>query len=145
MPWWAWVVLGAVLLAIELALVDAQFYLLFVGAAALVVGTLGVIGIDMPTWAQWIAFAVLSIAALTVFRRKIYDLTRVHGERITTGPAGEEVIIPVELQPGDTCRVEYRGSTWSAKNKSEHPMAADTRAKIVDIDGLTLHVRPAKH
>ena len=31
MPWWAWIVVGAFLLASELALIDAQFYLVFFG------------------------------------------------------------------------------------------------------------------
>jgi len=142
MPWWAWIVMGALLLGVEVALVDAQFYLLFVGAAALLVGLAGVVGLDMPTWVQWISFAALSVVALAVFRRKIYDLTRVHGERVTTGPTGEEVTVPVDLPAGAICRVEYRGSTWSALNKSDHAMVADSRARIVDVDGLTLHVRP---
>jgi membrane protein implicated in regulation of membrane protease activity len=141
MQWWAWVVLGAVLLAIELALVDAQFYLLFVGVAALVVGILGAVGISMPEWVQWIAFGMLSLLAVTVFRRKIYDLTRVHGERVTTGPAGEEVTIPVDLPPDETCRVEFRGSTWSAQNKGDHTITAESRARIINVEGLTLHVR----
>ena len=145
MHWLAWIVLGAVLLAIEFTLVDAQFYLLFVGAAAFIVGVLGLAGIDLPVWAQWIAFAVVSILALVIFRRKIYDLTRVHGERITTKPDGEEVTVPIDLPPGDTCRVEFRGSTWSAQNKGDHLIPAESRARIVDVDGLTLHIRSVKH
>ncbi len=38
MQWWAWIAVGAILLGSELALVDAQFYLVFIGASALVVG-----------------------------------------------------------------------------------------------------------
>ena len=36
MEWWAWIAAGAILLGSELAFVDAQFYLVFVGASALV-------------------------------------------------------------------------------------------------------------
>ena len=45
MHWWAWIAVGAVLLGSELAFIDAQFYLVFVGASALVVGFLELIGL----------------------------------------------------------------------------------------------------
>lgn len=141
MPWWAWIVLGIVLLAVEFTLIDAQFYLLFVGVSATIVGVLGLVGVSLPEWAQWISFAVISLIAVVVFRRKVYDMTRVHGHRVTTGPTGEEVIVPIDLPPGESCRVEFRGSTWSALNKGEHAIAAEARAQIVGIDGLTLLVR----
>ena len=38
MSWWGWVIAGAILLGAELAFVNAQFYLVFVGSAAIVVG-----------------------------------------------------------------------------------------------------------
>ena len=45
MQWWAWIAVGAILLGSELAFVDAQFYLVFIGAAALVVGFLDLAGL----------------------------------------------------------------------------------------------------
>jgi membrane protein implicated in regulation of membrane protease activity len=52
MSWWGWVIGGAVLLGAELAFVDAQFYLVFVGSAALVVGLIaGMAPLrSTPTW-----------------------------------------------------------------------------------------------
>ena len=44
MHWWVWIVIGAILLGSELAFVEAQFYLVFLGAAALVVGLLDFAG-----------------------------------------------------------------------------------------------------
>lgn len=38
MTWWGWVIGGAILLGAELAFVDAQFYLVFVGTAAIIDG-----------------------------------------------------------------------------------------------------------
>ena len=46
MQWWTWFVLGTLLLAIELFAIDAQFFLIFIGAAAIVVGLIGMLGID---------------------------------------------------------------------------------------------------
>ena len=45
MEWWAWIAVGAILLVSELALIDAQFYLVFRRASALVVGFLDLTGI----------------------------------------------------------------------------------------------------
>jgi len=54
MQWWAWIAVGAILLGSELAFVDAQFYLVFVGAAALVVGFLSLARADLAVWLQWL-------------------------------------------------------------------------------------------
>ena len=34
MPWWGWITIGAILLGSEMLLIDAQFYLVFLGLAA---------------------------------------------------------------------------------------------------------------
>ena len=41
MEWWAWITVGAILLGSELTFVNAQFYLVFIGGAALLVGVPG--------------------------------------------------------------------------------------------------------
>jgi membrane protein implicated in regulation of membrane protease activity len=56
-------------------------------------------------------------------------------------PAGETVLLPEALPPGETCRLEFRGSSWSAINAGESVIAAGARARIERIDGLTLVVR----
>ena len=38
MPWWGWIVVGVVLLAAELLAIEAQFYLVLLGVAALLTG-----------------------------------------------------------------------------------------------------------
>ena len=145
MPWWAWIVVGAFLLGSELAFIDAQFYLVFCGTAALLVGLVGLGGIAMPDWLQWIVFAILSVASLVLFRKRIYDTLRKQTAHMDTGIMGEHVVVPIELAPGASCRVEYRGSTWTAQNTGEHAIAADAQARIVNVDGLTLQIRPIKH
>jgi inner membrane protein len=145
MPWWAWLVIGAMLLILELAFVDAQFYLVFLGTAALLVGTLGASGVVTPEWLQWLIFAVLAIASMVLFRGKLYNLLRRHGPDIEYRPTGEQVLVPVELAPGASCRLEYRGSTWTAQNVGRQPITADAQARIVDVDGLTLQIKSIHH
>jgi membrane protein implicated in regulation of membrane protease activity len=140
MQWWAWIAVGAILLGSELAFVDAQFYLVFVGAAALVVGFLSLTGADLAVWLQWLIFTVLAAVSMVGFRRRIYERMRRTLPIMRSGPAGEVVTLAAELPPGETCRIEYGGSSWNAINGGTSVIAAGARARIERVDGLTLVV-----
>ena len=71
MAWWAWMVLGIGLLGVEMFLIDAQFYLVFIGLSAAIVGLLGLVGVELPAWTQWLVFAVLAVVAMLAFRRRM--------------------------------------------------------------------------
>ena len=143
MPWWAWMVLGIGLLGVEMFVIDAQFYLVFIGLSAAVVGLLGLAGADLPGWAEWLVFSVLAVAAMLAFRRRLYEMVRSRSgqveERLTVG---DRVVISARLEPGQTGRVEYRGSSWTARNAGTEPIEAGREAVIDRVDGLTLHVKP---
>ena len=68
MPWWAWFVIGVGLLGVEMFVIDAQFYLVFLGVSAVIVGFIGLSGLMMPEWAQWLTFAILSLTTMVAFR-----------------------------------------------------------------------------
>ena len=142
MPWWAWLVLGIGLLGAEMFVIDAQFYLVFIGLSAAVVGLLGLAGIQMPEWAQWMIFSVLAIVAMLAFRRRLYEMLRGGvgqvDERLTVG---DRVVIVSRLEPGQSERVEYRGTTWTARNTDSRAIEAGREAVIAQVDGLTLHVK----
>jgi membrane protein implicated in regulation of membrane protease activity len=140
MYWWAWIAIGAILLGAELTFIDAQFYLVFVGGAALLVGCSAVAGLD-AVWLQWLIFAVLSVGSMVGFRRRIYERMRGKLPAMRTGPAGETVTLEAALAPGETCRLEYRGTSWSAVNRGSSPIPAGARARIDLVDGLTLVLR----
>ena len=144
MPWWGWFVLGAVLLGAEMFVLDAQFYLVFLGVSAALVGFFGMFGVNLPEWAEWLAFAAFSIVTMVGFRQRIYQLVRnrtgVVEERLNLG---DRVTVPVRLEPGQTCRVEYRGSSWTARNTDQAIIEAGREAVITRVDGLTLHVSAA--
>ncbi|MGA2840320.1 MAG: NfeD family protein [Steroidobacteraceae bacterium] len=140
MQWWAWVAVGAILLGSELAFVDAQFYLVFLGLAALIVGLLDVAGLPLAVWAQWLVFTVLAVVSMFGFRQRIYEHMRRTLPIMRSGPAGEIVTLAAALGPGETCRVEYRGSSWSAINSGKSVIPAGAHARIERVDGLTLVV-----
>jgi membrane protein implicated in regulation of membrane protease activity len=138
MQWWAWIAVGAVLLGSELAFIDAQFYLVFVGGSALIVGFLAAFGLIPADWMQWALFALLAAFSVIVFRRRIYDRLRRNLPVMRHGPVGDTLVLPAPLQPGESCRLEYCGSSWSATNGGASLIVAGQKARIDRVNGLTL-------
>jgi len=141
MQWWAWIAVGAILLGSEMTFVNAQFYLVFIGSAALIVGFLDLAWAHAAVWLQWSMFAVLATVSMVGFRRRVYERMRGNLPPLNAGPKGETVILPAALPPGESCRLEYRGSSWNAVNAGHSIIAAGARARIERVDGLTLVVR----
>jgi membrane protein implicated in regulation of membrane protease activity len=140
MQWWAWIAVGAVLLGSELGFIDAQFYLVFVGASALVVGFLQLAGLVPEVWMQWAVFGLLAVVSVVVFRRRIYSRLRLNLPVMRQGPVGDTLVLQAPLGPGETCRLEYCGSSWSATNGGPSLIAAGQRVRIDRVNGLTLVV-----
>lgn len=142
MSWWAWLVLGIGLLGVEMFVIDAQFYLVFLGVSAAIVGFIGLFGVNLPEWTQWLVFAILAIVTMLAFRRRIYEMVRSRSghvqERVTSG---DKVVVPMRLEQGQECRVEYRGSSWTARNVAAAAIMAGSEAEIVTVNELTLHLR----
>ena len=140
MTWWGWMILGAVMLGAELFAIDAQFYLVFLGVSAALVGLAEMLGIGMPEWAQWTAFATLSLVAFFTFRKSLYEKIRGGAKGFRASISGATINIVDELAAGSETRAEYRGTDWTVRNTGAAKIAAGTRAKVVKVDGLTLHV-----
>jgi inner membrane protein len=140
MQWSAWIAVGVILLGAELAFVDAQFYLVFIGGAALLVGMLIAAGLDLAPWMQWLVFIVVALASLAVLRRRIYQKLRVDLPTFKDGLCGELVQVPSALGVGQECRLEYRGSTWDAINAGSAAIAAGSSARIERVEGLKLYL-----
>jgi len=140
MTWWAWMVLGAVILGAELFAIDAQFYLVFFGISAALVGAASLAGIEMAESTQWMAFALLSLAFFFTFRRTLYEKIRGGAQGFQESISGDTVNVPSDLAPGDEGRAELRGSEWTIRNVGAETIVAGTRVKVVKTDGVTLHV-----
>ncbi len=140
MIWWGWMILGAVLLSAELFAVDAQFYLVFLGVSAAFVGIAETLGITLPEWGQWLAFASLSLFFFFTFRRTLYTKIRGGDEHYPETIAGETINLVDDLAPGSETRTQYRGSDWTVRNVDTQTISGGGRAKVVKVEGLTLHV-----
>lgn len=140
MAWWGWIVIGTLIFCAELFAIDAQFYLIFIGAGAIIVGLTGLLGVQLPEWGQWLLFAVLSVASMVTFRRQLYNKIRGGAQAVSNSVVGGRILLEQELLPGASCRVDYRGAKWTALNVGDKAIPAGQNATIDAIDGLTLRV-----
>ena len=140
MPWWGWMIFGAFLLGSELLGVDAGFYLVFIGLAAILTGFIEVIGIDLELWVQWLTFSAFGLVLMVFFRKKLYQKLRGDGVGYEVGPAGEFVQMTETLQPGDSGRLSFRGTDWTVVNDGDTTVEKGSRLRISRVDGLTLKV-----
>ena len=140
MPWWGWIALGTLLLGAEMALIDAEFYLVFIGISALLVGMADLLGLAVPAWGEFLIFAALAGGSMFFFRQQVYRLVRGNTQDIETIPVGDTVQVGADIAAGSSGRVDYRGSTWSVINIGTDTIAAGTIASIRQIDGTVLKI-----
>lgn len=140
MPWWGWIGVGMLLLAAELMIIEADFYLVFLGVAAVLTGLLGLAVPALPAWGQWLVFAVLALISMVFFRKRVYRLLRRDVADLANDLLREPVELPAGLAVDGSCRVELRGSTWTARNVGSVPIAPGGTARVVGVDGITLRV-----
>ena len=141
MPWWGWMIVGAILLGAELMVIDAQFYLVFLGLAAMAVGLADLTGLGGPQWVQWLAFGLLSLSIMVLFRGRLYRRLRGDLPGYSNDAAGQILGVPEGLAAHGETRIEFRGTTWRVLNSGEEAIPAGGRAIIEPTEGLTLHVR----
>ena len=145
MPWWGWLSIGIFLMGAEILGVDAAFYLFFVGIAAIIVGLIGLAGVTLPEWGQWLLFSALALASMVFFREKVYKRIRGNAPGYGNTLVGEIVEVDESTTPGSETRVSLRGSVWTAINAGEDAIPPGTKARVIDSEGMTLKIRAAKN
>jgi hypothetical protein len=133
-------ILGILLFGAEIVAIDAQFYLVFIGLSAVAVGLLGLAGIVMPEWVEWLVFASLSLISMFTFRRTLYGKIRGNVPGFKDGLEGEFIVVPSDLAAGAEGRASLRGADWTIVNGGSSPITAGSRVKVVRNEGLTLYV-----
>jgi membrane protein implicated in regulation of membrane protease activity len=142
MPWWGWIAVGTLLLAAEMTVVDLEFYLVFLAASAFVVGLLGLGGLPMPYWMQWIVFALLAVGSLVLFRQRIYKRLRPPPDAVVReGVEGALATATVPIAPGETGEVSLRGTNWTGRNVGSAPIPAGSVCRVDRSEGLVLELR----
>ena len=141
MAWWGWIAAGALLLAAEMGFVDAQFYLVFLGLSALLVGLLALAGFAGPSWLQWLLFGGFAALSFALFRGRVYARLQRGSAGLPEGVLGEAVVASERVEAGRRGRAELRGAQWTVVNAGPAPLAPGDRARVVRAEGLVLHVR----
>ncbi|MEM9171850.1 MAG: NfeD family protein [Pseudomonadota bacterium] len=142
MAWWAWLVIGFLFMGAEMFLLDAAFYLVFLGLAGVITGFTVLSGVPIPEWAQWVLFAILSATTMVLFRERLYKKLRGEPIGFQEQVDGRHVTVLEAVGVGGRTRVEFRGSRWDAVNKGGSPLDANEQALIVKADGSLLEIRP---
>jgi membrane protein implicated in regulation of membrane protease activity len=138
---WIWVVLCAAFIIGEIF--TAGFYLFPFAVGTGVAAILTLFG--LPSWAQWIAFIVLS-TLLVIFSRRLVDkFTKEPPERTNVDRLiGEIGVVIEEIEHlSDTGRVRVKKDEWRATSRDHSTIERDARVRVVKVEGAHLVVEKA--
>ena len=139
MEWWLWIIVGCALLTIELAVIDAAFYLVLIGAAGILVGIAKLLVPGIPVTVELLGFAVLSIVFAVFLRKTLYNKIR-RASGYSHRLIGSLVKVTDHVPPNGRTRVEYRGAGWDAVNIGTVPIEAGATARVSGEDGIELKI-----
>lgn len=131
--------LGLALMLAEL-LTPGGFFLIFFGAGAIAVGLVLFFFLDLGPWMQLMLFAALSIAALSLFRRRLLVM-RGHAGGAVDSLVGETAFALDDIPAEGFGKAELRGSAWNAHNVGSAPIAKSQRCRVERVEGLTLWIK----
>jgi membrane protein implicated in regulation of membrane protease activity len=139
-PAWLWLIGGVVLLIAEV--IAPGFFLIFIGAAAILTGVLAVLT-GFGVVPQLALFAILAFLCVRVAGRRFYASRYDYTTDPHLNDRGARLLgkVVVVVQPVDSHngRVRVGDSEWSARGTSA---AIGDRVRIVDIEGNCLKVEP---
>ena len=141
LTWWAWLVVGLILMLAEL-LSPSGFFLFFFGVGSVATALLSALGLVSSFVAQGLVFIVTSLFCVFVLRKPLTAKFHIHN---ATGPVdslvGETAKAMEAIAPQAFGKVELRGTAWSALNTGSAIIPFDFRCRVEKVDGLTLHVK----
>ncbi|HXE89994.1 MAG TPA: NfeD family protein [Terriglobales bacterium] len=140
MQWWAWMILGFILIAAEL-LTPGGFFVLFFGLAGVIVGFLRLADVAGPPWVQWLLFSGISVASIVLFRKPLMARFGMAAPKQVDQLVGEIGNALDDIAVNVIGKVELRGTPWTARNVGETPLTRGQRCKVEKQEGLTLFVR----
>ena len=136
-PGWMWLIGGVLLLIAEV--IAPGFFLIFIGAAAIITGLFTVL-FDLGTAPQLALFALYAIIAVFIGRRFYANRTSDSTDPLLNDRAARlvgKVVTVVDAVDEHNGRVRVGDSEWSARGG---PAAVGERVRITGIDGNCLKV-----
>jgi hypothetical protein len=142
MEWWHWLLLGAVLVALEMAS-SGGFYVIFFGVAALAIGGLHLFDLAGPLWWQFLLFSILSVTSLALFRGVVLRWLHLDKAAVDVDSLVGDPAVPLDdIAPGAVGRAELRGTVWSARNASGGAVLRGQRCTVVRVERLMIFIEP---
>ncbi len=134
MPWWVWGSVALILLGLET--LTGGFFVFFFALGAGLVSLLLILSLEMSLEVQLWTFGLLSLIGMGLFRKYLIG----KGPKIDIDSlVGTSASAIGEIAPGESGKVESRGSTWEAKNVGTEPISKE--CTVTGIDGLKLMVK----
>lgn len=140
MAYWVWVTAGLILLILEIFL-PLDFFLFFIGLAALATGAIVATGTLVSTELQLLVFALLSPVLLYLGRRPLSEYLRSETGELTGTLEGSKVMVTGPIAPGETGKGELRGTTWTVKNETDEFLMAGRKYTVSESGGTSLIVK----
>jgi membrane protein implicated in regulation of membrane protease activity len=136
---WAWIIAGAILLALELAVPGA--FMMWLGIAAALVGAIS-LAVDWPWQWQCVAFAAFALASVPLWRRFARKIEPESQSpmlnRRTEALIGRVFTLDKPIIDGiGTVRID--DTVWRVRGPDR---PAGSRVKITQADGASLAVEP---
>ncbi|WOI52090.1 NfeD family protein [Parvularcula sp. LCG005] len=143
MPFWAWFVLGAVLLILEI--MTGTTFLLWPAIAAGLLGLITTVQLDGQWLTQWLLFAALTVGLGIVgrpyadrwFNKTITDKPGLND--FAAGKLGKRGTVAGTFEAGQG-RVRLGDTEWSARTLQSSPLTDGAAVEVVGTDGTVLIV-----
>lgn len=139
-PEWLWLIGGVVLLIAEL--IAPGFFLIFIGAAAMVTGFAALL-LPIPIALQFALFAVLAFVSARYGGRRAYSMRYDYSADPLLNDRAQrmlgKIVVATQAIDAHSGRVRVGDSEWSARGG---PADAGDRVRIVDVEGNCLKVEP---
>ncbi len=132
-----WAIAGIILLIVEILAIS--FFFMFFGLGALATALLSFLEVTPDLTSQVIAFLVVSLGSMMLFRKQMKELFNRRGgeySEIINERAKVSVAIPAKGEG----KVFFRGADWIAENLKRESIEAGEQVVIRKIDGIKLLV-----
>lgn len=135
------IIWGAVgLLLIIADVVFGTFFMLFLGAGALITAGLTWAGILPDPTYQWLVFGGTSVLGVLLFRKKLLQAFGPGSNEKYNEHTGQQVEVTEDIPLKGTGKVKYRGTEWLARSHDGKVIPAGEKVMITGNDGIILEV-----